>query len=456
MAYLSVLSYAAYVIGKVESDWNWVSTGEDVPQDAITVGMFQDWGFNAAGLFEFMKANSPVDYAILPTSIKQNLDAHGSGNWWNTYHLSASEHQGVAAALKSKTARACQVAWFEKTASRYYVYLRDIWKITDAKAMVFAMCMYHQSPQACVQVLKACSNVNSMSALYEQCMQNRIIGKYKNRYNTALSMLENWDGESIAPEFGSCFNVTLDGKTRIESFAFKYLVLKSDLLIAYGAGSDASVVFYPSGSDCWQPQELLHDCIALAQGSSIFIYAKDFAVERLQFIPCGVDTWMCSMILGSMQEDLSGVMHAGKLEGTGTGIAIVNQMLAWQGKYKYRQGSGRLDIEHSGYSDCSGTIWCAYRKVCGINPGTWTGDMIHKGTLIAEGYATRKNPFPYWLCKPADLVLLGHSQGKIAHVELACGGNALVGTSHTPCPEYRPNAQSTVQWWGYYMIRRIL
>lgn len=456
MPYLPILSYAAYVIGKVESDWNWTSTGEDVPGDAITVGMFQDWGVNAAGLFEFMKANSPVDYAVLPNSIKQKLDAHGSGNWWNTYHLTASEHVGIAAAFRSKTSHAAQVAWFEKTASHYYTYLRDHWSITDPKAMVFAMTMYHQSPQACIQVLRACSNVNSMSALYARCMQNRIIGKYKNRYNTALALLEAWDGTSMAPEFGSCFDVTLDGKTNMESFAFKYLMLKSDLLIAYGAGSDASIVFYPSGSDCWQPQELLHDCVALAQGPSIYIYSKDFAIERLQFIPCGVDTWMCSMLLGSMQEEFSGVMAAGSIAGSGAGVAIVNLMLSWQGKYRYSQASGRLNIEVSGYSDCSGTIWCAYRKVCGVDCGTWTGDMERKGTLIAEGYATKKDPFPYWLCQPADLVLLGHRRGNITHVELSCGGNALVGTNRTPCTKYKPNAQATVSWWPYYMIRRIL
>lgn len=456
MPYLPILSYAAYVIGKVESEWNWTSTGEDVPNDAITVGMFQDWGFNAAGLFEFMKKNSPVDYALLPDSIKNDLDVHGSSNWWNHRYLSSSEHAGVKVALKSKTARACQIAWFERTASRYYTYLRDNWNITDSKAMVFAMCMYHQSPQACIQVLSSCSDVNSLARLYAVCMRNGIIGKYTNRYNTALALLEAWDGVSMAPDFGSCFNVTLDGKTNISSFAFKYLQLRSDILIAYGAGSDTTISFIPSASDCWQAQGVLHDCVALAQGSCIYLYAQDYAVKRLQFIPCGVDTWVCSMLLGSLNDELDGVTQAGNYSGSGTAGAIVKQMFDWQGKFRYGQGAGRLDIENSGHSDCSGTIWCAYRKVCGVDCGSWTGEMVHKGRLVYEGYATKENPFPYWYTQPADLVLLGHTWGMVTHVELACGGNALIGTNHTPCPSYKDNAQNTVYWWGYYMIRRIL
>ena len=64
-----------------------------------------------------------------------------------------------------------------------------------------------------------------------------------------------------------------------------------------------------------------------------------------------------------------------------------NEAVKWAsqrlGKFAYSQGSGRLDPDSSGYTDCSGLWWRAYQDTLGIDVGNWTGEMAKKGKRIA-------------------------------------------------------------------------
>ena len=97
-------------------------------------------------------------------------------------------------------------------------------------------------------------------------------------------------------------------------------------------------------------------------------------------------------------------------------------------QFSYGQGAGRLDPESSGYGDCSSVIWRAFHDVAGVNTGTWTGDMLNYGTLIASG---SYGQLPIEEMVPGDCILIdwprnGHTS-TFDHVELYVGNNTNWG-----------------------------
>lgn len=70
---------------------------------------------------------------------------------------------------------------------------------------------------------------------------------------------------------------------------------------------------------------------------------------------------------------------------TGTQADLVAWMVAHIDAFAYGQGSGRLSPLTSGYADCSGLTWFAYKTVTGLEIGTWTGAQQGYGTVIENG-----------------------------------------------------------------------
>ena len=57
----TICYYAMYVIGEVESNWNWTAVNYN---DPITIGMMQWYGTRAAALLNRVKNEMPTAYAV--------------------------------------------------------------------------------------------------------------------------------------------------------------------------------------------------------------------------------------------------------------------------------------------------------------------------------------------------------------------------------------------------------
>ena len=133
------------------------------------------------------------------------------------------------------------------------------------------------------------------------------------------------------------------------------------------------------------------------------------------------------------------------IQGTAAQKAICELYVSWEGRFYYSQEGGRLDPENSGYGDCSSTIWAAYQKAAGIDCGTWTGDMVTKGQLIASG----SGELPIEQMQPADLIIVNHYgySDSFDHVEMYLGDNKYAGHGG---PGNGPTIKDNARAYGTY------
>lgn len=382
--------YAMYVIGKVESDHDWTGVYR---VDPITIGMMQNYGQNASNLLRMCKSGDPDGYAIFSSAAPQlvdDVDAHGdSWDWWTSRYLTDAEAYAWVEMAKRQENHAIQQQKWYQDFDAYTPKLEALgFSLDRPQTFVYAMCMYHQSPKRAGEVARVASGTATLATLHACCLNNRILGRYTNRYNTAFSMLNSWDGESAPPDFGQVKDLEMGGDTATQgqpSSAISYIQEYNNYLIAYGTGGfQNGLVFVKSAPNLYTPSE-----------------------------------------------NVSGAVNPGSQTGSGSASgsegqqAVVDLYKSWEGRFAYGQGGGRLDPLASGYGDCSSTIWRAYQDACGIDVGTWTGSMIDKGTRIGTGQGAT---LPLGSMQLGDLVIFWRgSRDNSKHVEMYTGYNELYG-----------------------------
>lgn len=418
----TICYYAMYVIGEVESNWDWTSVNYN---DPITIGMMQWYGTRAAALLNRVKDEMPAAYVQLASSLRSDLESHvASAGYWNTRYLTKAEGNSIITVFKEEQNHVIQenqaIADFEG-----YIATLEGWGMSQSypKPLIFAMSMYHQSPASAGQVIATAGGSADLDRIYGVCMNHGVLGQYRNRYNTVYQRLKDWDGESNPPDFGQSGDVdTTPGGNEpgIDTEASKlgYIIQNGDTLILYGRDEYAKgVIFYPASGQVW-----------------INGYNAN-----------GTD------IGGGNEGD-------GSESGSEAQNAICELYRSWIDRFAYSQGAGRLDPISSGYGDCSSTVWFAYQQVAGIDVGTWTGAMAGKGTKIASGYSGDNLPIEDM--EPADLVLIMWNgwNGSFDHVELYMGNNELWGHGG---PDYGPDQTTTdarnyPRYMYYWEVRRYL
>lgn len=418
----TICYYAMYVIGEVESHWNWTSVNYN---DPITVGMMQWYGTRAAALLNRVKNEMPTAYGQLASSLRSDIESHDAGStWWTSRYLNRDEGNSIITVFQDEENHVIQenqaIADFEG-----YIITLENWGMSQSypKPLIFAMSMYHQSPASAGQVIATAGGSADLDRIYGVCMNHGVLGQYRNRYNTVYQRLKDWDGESNPPDFGQSGDVdTTPGGNNpgisTEESKLGYIIQRGNLLILYGKGEYAKgVTFYPAGTQKW-----------------INGYNAN-----------GTD-------IGGGNEG------GGSESGSEAQNAICELYRSWLDRFAYSQGAGRLDPISSGYGDCSSTIWFAYQQVAGIDVGTWTGAMAGKGTKIAGGYSGDNLPIEDM--QPADLVLIMWNgwNGSFDHVELYMGNNELWGHGG---PGYGPDQTTTdarnyPRYMYYWEVRRYL
>lgn len=143
------------------------------------------------------------------------------------------------------------------------------------------------------------------------------------------------------------------------------------------------------------------------------------------------------------------------LKGSAAQKAVCELYLSWEGKFDYSQEGGRLDPVHTGYGDCSSTIWRAYQDAVGVDVGTWTGSMVNLGELVAEGQGKE---LPIEIMEPADLIIVNHSYHNPSydHVELYLGDNRFMGHGGGTGPTIKSDARSYGLYEYDWQVRRYL
>lgn len=418
----TICYYAMYVIGEVESNWDWTSVNYN---DPITIGMMQWYGTRAAALLNRVKDEMPAAYVQLASSLRSDLESHvASAGYWDTRYLTKAEGNSIITVFKEEQNHVIQenqaIADFEG-----YIATLEGWGMSQSypKPLIFAMSMYHQSPASAGQVIATAGGSADLDRIYGVCMNHGVLGQYRNRYNTVYQRLKDWDGESNPPDFGQSGDVdtTPGGNTpgiSTEKSKLGYIIQNGDTLILYGRDEYAKgVIFYPASGQVW-----------------INGYNAN-----------GTD-------IGGGNEG------GGSESGSEAQNAICELYRSWLDRFAYSQGAGRLDPISSGYGDCSSTVWFAYQQVAGIDVGTWTGAMAGKGTKIASGYSGDNLPIEDM--KPADLVLIMWNgwNSSFDHVELYMGNNELWGHSG---PDYGPDQTTTdarnyPRYMYYWEVRRYL
>jgi hypothetical protein len=411
-----------YVIGEVESNWNWTAVNYN---DPITIGMMQWYGTRAAALLNRVKNEMPTAYGQLAASLRSDIESHDAGSaWWTSRYLNRDEGNSIISVFQEKENHVIQenqaIVDFEG-----YITTLENWGMSQSypKPLIFAMSMYHQSPASAGQVIATAGGSADLDRIYTVCMNHGVLGQYRNRYNTVYQRLKDWDGESNPPDFGQSGDVdTTPGGNNpgisTEESKLGYIIQNGDTLILYGRDEyEKGVIFYPASGQVW-----------------INGYNAN-----------GTD-------IGGGNEG------GGSESGSEAQNAICELYRSWLDRFEYSQGAGRLDPISSGYGDCSSTVWFAYQQVAGIDVGTWTGAMAGKGTKIASGYSGDNLPIEDM--EPADLVLIMWNgwNGSFDHVELYMGNNELWGHGG---PDYGPDQTTTdarnySRYMYYWEVRRYL
>lgn len=418
----TICYYAMYVIGEVESNWNWTAVNYN---DPITIGMMQWYGTRAAALLNRIKNEMPTAYGQLAASLRSDIESHDAGSaWWTSRYLNRDEGNSIISVFQEKENHVIQenqaIVDFEG-----YITTLENWGMSQSypKPLIFAMSMYHQSPASAGQVIATAGGSADLDRIYTVCMNHGVLGQYRNRYNTVYQRLKDWDGESNPPDFGQSGDVdTTPGGNNpgisTEESKLGYIIQNGDTLILYGKDEyEKGVIFYPASGQVW-----------------INGYNAN-----------GTD-------IGGGNEG------GGSESGSEAQNAICELYRSWLDRFAYSQGAGRLDPISSGYGDCSSTVWFAYQQVAGIDVGTWTGAMAGKGTKIASGYSGDNLPIEDM--EPADLVLIMWNgwNGSFDHVELYMGNNELWGHGG---PDYGPDQTTTdarnyPRYMYYWEVRRYL
>lgn len=407
----TVAYYAMYVIGEVESNWNWQAVYYD---DPITIGMMQWYGVRAAALLLRIQSEQPDLYATLAQSLRYDLAAHpASDAWWNSRNLTQVEGDSIQSAFASRDSHVIQEAQAIEDFGGYIDKLTG-WgfSLEKPKPLIYAMSMYHQSPAACNRVVATAGANATLDRIYQVCMNDGTLGRYRNRYTTVYNRLRAWDGESDPPDFGQNGGIDPSGGNN--------------------AGISTNAI------------QLSH---ILEQGNTLVLYGSSFP-NGVVFYPANGNRWVCGTYTGG--DPITGGNTGG---GTSTTVqSVVDLYISWVGRFAYSQGGGRLTPLQSGYGDCSSTIWAAYHDAMGIDVGTWTGEMEGRGTRIAGGSGAT---LPLSSMAPGDLILFWRGGGTSAHVEMYIGDNKLCGHGGPGNgPTVKDNAQTYVSRWTRWEVRR--
>lgn len=409
------MRYAYYVIATVETNCDYGGVNQS---DAITLGILQWYGQNAWTLLDAMRAGAPDAYALLSQRLR-SLCEGGARTWdyWTSVYLQDDDASSWVASAELESNRAVQD---QQAMSRLFgsdgnggTYGQLVgWGLgSDPKVAIFYMSMAHQRPASAADAMGQLGGSPSLSTLLQWCLANRILGQYRNRYQTVYSLLSSWDGTSEPPDFGM---VDTD--------------LPTDPGGDYEAGDLQSEIAYIQ-----------------SVGDDLVVFGDMSSTSRLLCHNTGRGIWL--PVDGTVPENPgagtpgTGDMPPASPDDPADFPAMRQLWYDNAERWSYSQGPGRLNPPTSGYSDCSACVyWAANAATNGKYSwmGTWTGAMVsncHRVLYMNSGFTLSLD-----VLRPGDLIVMDYNgDSSTDHVDWYMGGTTVWGAGSAPLPHLVTN-----------------
>ena len=390
--------FAEYVIGTVESNLDYAAVNLS---DAITLGITQWWGYNAARLLEKLKAEQPANFDQLSDRIKTAVNDHPSSDtgFWPYFYCTNDDAQSWKDAAQADENHAVQDALFHSDMFDDGGTLDVLYNwgvtITNVKSAIFYMSAYHQRPQSCLNVIRNIGGNRSLEDILNAILSEPILGVYKNRYNQVYDLLSAWDGTSAPPDFGQSSDIVgknpnTDGNLA-SSVGYLELINGQDMIIRGAMGTGNDLLCRYNGNYTWYPVRNATAPGYPSTGGGHPGDPADFPAMR------------------KLWEDNAS---------------------AWQ----YAQAAGRLNPPQSGYSDCSACVWWAANAATD-NKYSWLGTSTYTMlTTCPEVFHSDSGAIDVSQLVPGDLILMNWNNG-IQHVDWYWGDNVAWGAGSAPLPK---------------------
>ena len=346
----------AKVIATVESSMRYDAVNYN---DPITVGAFQWYGTRAAGILTRIRTENAASWTGVAGNIDADLTAHAAtDSWWTGRYLTRAEGESLKPILHGNQPiqNNQAIADFEAYKNVYTRQGGDATGNTDA--MLFFMCMYHQSPARSLDVLRSAGVNAGLDRLLAVCLNNPILGKYQTRYNTAATIIRSHDSTGI--DLGGTIGVvvpTPDGGDAPVSGVVQNT--QTDMSYIKRVGSNMHIIFKDG-----------HQIICPPYGNNTWPIPGDTTQET----PVPTGTGITS--------------DPTPPPGDNPGAKALAWMLANQEQWDYGQGAGRDNPFVSGYTDCSACVRLAFLKTGGPDIGGYTTPQSQYGTLITTDRET--------------------------------------------------------------------
>lgn len=412
--------WALYVLGAVESDWDWGAVYRD---DPITIGMYGEYAYDACTLIGYLYRNDDKSaYNALSDRLRSfyeaNQDPGDDNGPWTSYWMTDEDDASWKESAKLEVNQTCQkqygrlqisdmltaiqnegVTWGDTSASHN----------TDVSGMIFLITIYHQSPAACRRVISSLPWQFTIDDVYNLALNDSVVGKYKNRQDEVYQLLS-------------------DNHDKIED--------SQDGPPDYGTVSEPSGTTSGSATPgVSQTQTNLSHIKRV--GDSLWLYYNDGSI--VQFYKNGGEVWFpsrSSTTPSAGQNDLPSSGDRNYPKATTEELqSLIDYAISWEGKLQYVYGgSGRLEWQTSGVTDCSGFVWGLFNHQFGVDIGTYTVPQADNSAAFTEVYNGTYPP-PEDQMQPADLIFYSFpSQGTHSyrgytcdHVELYLGNTTTIG-----------------------------
>ena len=419
-------------IGTVESSMNYSAINYN---DPITVGIGQWYGVRAAAILNKMRSKDPTGYSGVSVGFRSILEANPETNtFWNTYYLPRNFGDTLKDFLIRNKAVQSEQLIIDANAYKPIAVKYGINVETETEVFILFCVAYHQSPQRAMRVMNRVGGDVSLEGLRSALLSDAVLGQYSNRYNTAYNIIKTKDIGGV--EGGNSPTPTTDGNGGKPS-----TTNNANIAIAGG------------------------NAIITADGSYLLRLRTKYGDAEVA--PYGVNQWVCKMdtinanINEAIKDAQSRAENAGGSPapapgGDGSkGARALQWMMSRIGKFGYRQAPGRLDPDHSGFGDCSSTIYRAYKDTSGTFVGTWTGDQYFRGREVMPRGGGAMTAAQRAMLKPGDMIVMawrstGSYYPETDHVEMVVDSNRLIG--HGGNPYYGPVITSIdrlagTRWW---------
>lgn len=396
--------YTIHALGAVECSMDY---GAVNPSDVISVGLFQWYAQRAANVLSKMRTTNPTQWADIAPSLEADMAAHGPDDgFWSNRYVTRAEILSLNTVLRKAVNKAIQNDQAQHDLDTDYLpagTAAGIDKDANPETMAFFCNIYNRNPTAARRIVGNCGGDSSLNRIYSYTINDYTEGSFASRYQTAKDIIANHDVTGV--------DSVTDGSPA-----------PTDPPPGGSNGGGGTNGGRPVGNASYVMQ----------RGTQLILFNKDKTKQIFQLSGHGL--WLAgfddNVGTAPVPPTTSGDPTPVPDPDGGTTPQGILDAIAWEmtkiGFFQYSEGPGRLTPNASGYTDCSGLHWFAYKTYANTDIGTWTGEQAGKGHLVTKDPAVAKDVTNL---KKGDIFLFrwgSDSPSTYDHAEMYKGGTDLL------------------------------